>query len=250
MKRNRLALMARAAVQAAAARRHGAAAGFRTGALAALLGLALVVGVHAGTGNVTLSASGGPGGGVGTLPASAGEGFDGMPVGPLDPWNGMSQVPSQGSPGGPTTGEVLAPALALRGTQAELDHLIASAYSPDGTGWFHLESPTPSGVRTITFHGNAIVLLERSALRANAQATALSVAPSQIPIVAVVTAAGGQHAVQALTPGLVPLPLDRLLGAGLLANGVALEAMERGGAATAHLTFRADGSRILVEQRQ
>lgn len=220
--------------------------------LAVLIGLALVPSAPAaGTGNLDLSWSGGPGGGVGTLPASAGDGIDGMPIGPLDPWNGASQVPSsgKGSPGSPSTEEILAPALALRGTQAELDHLIALAYSPDGTGWFHLEGPTASGVWTLTFHGNAVVLLERSALRANAQAPALSVAPSQAPMVAVVTA-GGHHAVQPLTPGLVPLPLDRLLGAGLLANGVGLEALQRGGAATARFSFLAQGPQIRVEQHQ
>lgn len=237
MNRNRLALMARA------------------GALAVLLGPALVQGAHAAGSNLDLTwSNGGPGGGVGTLPSSAGDGIEGMPVGPLAPWNGQSQVPSpggNGSPGSPTE-EVAAPALALRGTQAELDHLIALAYSPDGTGWFHLEDPTPSGVWTITFYGNAVVLLERSALRANVQAPALSVAPSQAPqapMVAVVTA-GGRHAVQALTPGLVPLPIDRLLGAGLLANGVALETLERGGTTTAHFSFLAEGARIRVEQRQ
>jgi hypothetical protein len=235
MKRNRLALMARAA-------------GLRTGALAVLL--ALVLGAHArGSGNLNLSFSG-PGGGVGTLPSSAGEGFVGMPIGPFAPWNGPSQVPSSSGSQGPSTAEELAaPALALRGTQAELDHLIALAYSPDGTGWFHLEDPAPNGVRTITFYGNAIVLLERSALRASVKAPALSVAPSRVPLMAVVTA-GGQQAGQALTPGLVPLPLDRLLGAGLLEHGVALEILGPGGATIGHFGFVADGPEIRVEQRQ
>ena len=251
MKRNRLALMARAADQAPAAPRRGACAGLRTGALAGVLGLALVLGAHAnGTVNVTWT---GPGGGVGTLPSSAGTGFDGMPVGPFDPWNGPSQVPSSSGSSGSQGEEVVPPALALRGTDAELDHLIALAYSPDGTGWFHLEDPASSGIRTITFYGNAVVLLERSALRTNVQAPALAVAPSQGgqgPLVAVLTAREGQHAVQPLTPGLVPLPLDRALGVGLLANGVVLEAVERGGATIAHFSFVAEGPQIRVEQRQ
>jgi hypothetical protein len=258
MKRNRLALMARAAAQAAAAPRRGARAALRplrSGALAGVLGLALVLGAHAGgSGNLDLTWSG-PGGGVGTLPSTAGTGIEGLPIGPFAPWNGPT---TKGSPGSQSE-EVVAPALALRGTDAELDHLIALAYSPDGTGWFHLEDPASSGsggsngIRTITFYGNAVVLLERSALRTNVQAPALAVAPpapSQGPLVAVLKAREGQHAVQALTPGLVPLPLDRALGVGLLKNGLVLEVVERGGAAIARFSFVAEGPQIRVEQRQ
>lgn len=237
MKRNQLAVITRII------------AGTRSGVLAGVLGLTLVSGGLAADpeGNTSWN---GPGGGVGTLPATAGNGHQGVPIGPFEPWSGPSLVPSTqtGGPDRPALA-LRGPALALRGTDAELDQLIALAFSPDGTGWFHIEPLATDGTRTITYYGNAVVLLERSALRTAQFGPALAIDPSQGGVLAVVTS-GDRRATQVLTPGLAPLPLTRALGVGLLSNGIELEAKDRSGSTIASFGFVAEGPQIRIEQRQ
>jgi hypothetical protein len=93
------------------------------------------------------------------------------------------------------------------------------------------------------------VLLERSALRTTQFGPALAIDSSQGGVLAVVTS-GDRRATQVLTPGLVPLPLTRALGVGLLSSGIELEAKDKSGSTIATFSFLAEGPQIRVEQRQ
>jgi hypothetical protein len=184
----------------------------------------------------------GPGGGVGTLPstASGGPGLPGATSEASEASGLMARTPDRG------------PALALLGTEAELDQLIAQVYSPDGSGWYHV-STDAEGTQTVTFYGNVVLLLERSALRAHRFAPALALEPSVEGggVRTVLTSAEGSSRAGILTPGLTPLALDRAVGQGLLApngKGLELTALARDGSAVARFHFAADGQQIRIEQ--
>ncbi len=208
---------------------------------AGLMGLALIAGSLTANPGDGLTPNG-PGGGIGTLPSTASEDNGGLPLGPYEQFGGPTQVNQVTAPATATR-----PALTLRGLEAELDAWILRAYSPDGSGWFELSALAADGTRTITYHGNVTIQLDRAIMHAGSVSAALTVDPAAGGQLAVVRA-GNRSATQALTVGEVSLPLQRATRAGLLADGLELTALARGGARTARLDIAARGRTILIEQ--
>jgi len=174
---------------------------------------------------------GGSSGGIGTVPDEGGS-TGGVPVPNASGFLPGMLVPQK-------------PALRLVGTLAELDLVIASTYSPDGTGWFRL---TPlQGQLSLEFYGDTVVELNRTAFAHSGVSVQLSVAPNFAGGVAVLAAPGGRHATQGLAAGNMNLRLHRLVQSGLADSGLQLTTRSAQGARSS-LQFSSQAGRILLAQ--
>ena len=187
------------------------------------LGLFATVGHAQGDGpaGIDTSFGGGSSGGIGTVP-DLGEGNQG----------GLPQPTASGLAGGLVPGPAgsvapLKPALRLVGTKADLDAVLAGLYSPDGTGWFRIQS-SPSQT-SIEFYGNTVVDLDRLAFARGGVSVQLSVAPNFAGGVAVLTTPQGRRAVQGLSTGNLDLRLQRTVQSGLAEAGLVLHAKSQQG---------------------
>lgn len=215
---------------------------WRRGLLAGALGALLTVGGLEADPQEGLSANG-PGGGVGTLPATQDDGRSGLPNPVGVAFGEATELATELT----ATGGL--PALTLSGTADELNALLALSYGPGGEeapGWYEL---TVAGeIHTIAFHGPVVLLLDPAVLHGSQALVGISVDPLATGALSVRTPHG--RVLGALTAGLNPLALHRAHRAGLLEAGLSVRAVGLDGRTTSSLRIQAEGRLIRVEQRQ
>jgi hypothetical protein len=179
-----------------------------------------------------------PGGGAGTsgtLPSSYG--YPGLPV---------SRRPVKPA----ILKGVTKPATTLRGTADELDAIISSTHSPDGTGWFHMLPPASNGTVTVHYYGNVQIDLDFAAFSKGQGFVGLEVSPAFNGGVAVVSVGGERRASQVVKTGTQSFQLNRMAGAGLLDPGVELRVKKSPTAAVAALVkLDKIGNLVRIEQQ-
>jgi len=187
---------------------------------------------------------GGSSGGIGTIPSTH-SGNSGIPQ------PGSGQVVS-GAASGVASGLVpmveLKPALRLVGSTADLEAVITSTYSPDGSGWFQLTSLKGKERMSLEFYGNVVVELDREAFGRSGVLVQLDVGPSFTGGVAVLRSAGGERAAQLLSTGPLNLKLHRTVESGLADDGLQLLTRSTGGE-RASLTVTGLPHTIRLQQR-
>ncbi len=170
----------------------------------------------------------------GTLPINSGTG--GIPISPFfAPW-------------GPAVYKPAKPATSLTGLATELDDVIVSAYSPNGTGWFHVSPTAPGGTLTITYHGDFVLEIDRQAFLASQVTANLSVAPSFNGGVAAVKSAGMRRTTQVLRTGSQSLQLHRMIHSELAQRGITVRLFDKSRERTAQLEILDEGGRVRIEQ--
>jgi hypothetical protein len=183
---------------------------------------------------------GGSSGGIGTIPSTH-AGGPGLP----EPGSGLIV---SGSASGLAPMAELKPALRLVGSTADLDAVIASTYSPDGSGWFQLTPLKAKERMSIEFYGNVVVELDREAFRQSGVLVQLDVGPSFAGGVAVLQSPGGERAAQVLATGPLNLKLHRTVESGLADDGLQLLARSTAGE-RASLTVTGLARTIRLQQR-
>jgi hypothetical protein len=216
--------------------------GWRRGLIAGALGVVLTAGGLGADPEEGLSANG-PGGGVGTLPATQDDGSSGLPNPVGAAFGEASELNTE------LAAAAGVPALTLSGTSDELNALIALTYGPGGEeapGWYELSSH--DGIHTIAFHGPVVLLLDPGVLHGSKAVVGISVDPLGTGALSVRTPHGRVAA--ALTAGLNPLALHRAHRAGLLDAGLTVRTLGLDGQTTSTLRVQALGRVIRIEQLQ
>jgi hypothetical protein len=203
-------------------------------ALTAALTLAFSSDVSADPG----SFSAGGAGTSGTLPLTTGTGVSGLPLPPFF------------APYGPALRKAAKPAASLTGLADELDDIIAAAYSPDGSGWFHLSPVAVNGSTTITYYGNVILELDRQAFLSSQASANLAVAPQFNGGVLTVQVEGMGRTAQVLRTGQQSLHLQRMIRNELVGNGISVRTFNKKRNRSAKLRIEGQGGLIRIEQSQ
>ena len=175
---------------------------------------------------------GGSSGGIGTVPATAGNNTNGPQP------NGQSEI------GGASE---FKPTLRIVGTLPQVQNVLTDIRFVDGTGGYRWE--TVNGKFSVEVFGNTVVDLNRAAFADSSVKVQLAVNPAFAGGAFTLATAGGQQATQALGSGNLNLPLQRASRTGLLEGGLTLQAKSPLGSQVS-LRMIAQAGTIQLEQRQ